>query len=152
MVFCHRRICCSDPLLPPNLLFGPPFTAESVVVRLRFRRTCRRFCSTNRLSVTPYRERFNSVSLSSLDDVFFLGETLPRRPATTTQADIARVIRAAKQEGAPAVEVCVGGEVRIVIPLLDKQCADSLRTFLADRMRTLPAPENPLADSTEIVL
>jgi hypothetical protein len=33
---------------------------------------------------------------------------MPRRPAQITQADIARVIRAAKQEGAREVEVRVG--------------------------------------------
>ena len=33
---------------------------------------------------------------------------MPRRPATITQADVARVIRAAKQEGAAEVEVRVG--------------------------------------------
>jgi hypothetical protein len=74
---------------------------------------------------------------------------MPRRPAQTTQAEIARVIRAAKQEGAPAVEVRVG-EVRVVIPLFDKQCADSLRTLLADSMRALP--QNALADSDEVIL
>ena len=33
---------------------------------------------------------------------------MSRRPATITQADIARVIRAAKQAGASEVEVCIG--------------------------------------------
>jgi ATP phosphoribosyltransferase regulatory subunit HisZ len=33
---------------------------------------------------------------------------MPRRPATITQADIARAIRAAKQAGAAEVEVRVG--------------------------------------------
>jgi hypothetical protein len=33
---------------------------------------------------------------------------MPRRPATITQADVARVIRAAKQAGAAEVEVRVG--------------------------------------------
>jgi hypothetical protein len=36
-------------------------------------------------------------------------ETMPRRPAHITQADVARVIRAAKQEGVREVEVRVGG-------------------------------------------
>jgi hypothetical protein len=35
-------------------------------------------------------------------------ETMPRRPAHITQADVARVIRAAKQEGIREVEVRVG--------------------------------------------
>jgi hypothetical protein len=34
---------------------------------------------------------------------------MPRRPAQITQADVARVIRAAKQEGVRQVEVRVGG-------------------------------------------
>jgi hypothetical protein len=33
---------------------------------------------------------------------------MPRRPASLTQADIARAIRAARQEGAAEVEVRVG--------------------------------------------
>ena len=33
---------------------------------------------------------------------------MPRRPATVTQADVARAIRAAKQAGAAEVEVRVG--------------------------------------------
>ena len=43
-------------------------------------------------------------------------EVMPRRPATVTQADIARVIRAAKQAGAAEVEVLPDG--RVVIRLL----------------------------------
>jgi len=34
---------------------------------------------------------------------------MPRRPAHITQADVARVIRAAKQEGVHEIEVRVGG-------------------------------------------
>ena len=34
---------------------------------------------------------------------------MPRRPAHITQADVARVIRAAKQEGVREIEVRVGG-------------------------------------------
>jgi hypothetical protein len=40
---------------------------------------------------------------------------MPRRPATITQADIARVIRAARQEGAVEVEVRVGDQASILI-------------------------------------
>ena len=36
------------------------------------------------------------------------GKTMPRRPAHITQADVARVIRAAKQEGVREIEVRVG--------------------------------------------
>jgi hypothetical protein len=38
----------------------------------------------------------------------------PRRPATITQADVARVIRAAKQAGAAEVEVRVGDTLIVV--------------------------------------
>jgi hypothetical protein len=44
---------------------------------------------------------------------------MPRTPAKITQADVARIIRAAKQEGAPGVEITVGGTV-IWVPLSDK--------------------------------
>jgi hypothetical protein len=39
---------------------------------------------------------------------------MPRRPATITQADIARAIRAAKQAGAAEVEVRVGDATIVV--------------------------------------
>ena len=42
---------------------------------------------------------------------------MPRRPATITQADIARAVRAAKQTGAAEVEVRVGEQSSIVIRL-----------------------------------
>jgi hypothetical protein len=42
---------------------------------------------------------------------------MPRRPATITQADIARVIRAAKQAGAKEVEVRVGDSSSIIVRL-----------------------------------
>jgi DNA-binding transcriptional regulator LsrR (DeoR family) len=40
---------------------------------------------------------------------------MPRRPATITQADVARVIRAARQEGAVEVEVRVGDQASFLI-------------------------------------
>jgi hypothetical protein len=40
---------------------------------------------------------------------------MSRRPATLTQADIARAIRAAKQAGAAEVEVRVGEQSWIII-------------------------------------
>jgi hypothetical protein len=40
---------------------------------------------------------------------------MSRRPASITQADVARIIRAAKQAGAPAVEITPGGTIRIVL-------------------------------------
>jgi hypothetical protein len=42
---------------------------------------------------------------------------MPRRPATITQADVARAIRAAKQEGATEVEIRVDGKSSLVIML-----------------------------------
>jgi len=42
---------------------------------------------------------------------------MPRRAAAITQADVARAIRAAKQEGAAEVEVRVGEKSCIVIRL-----------------------------------
>jgi hypothetical protein len=42
---------------------------------------------------------------------------MSRRPAAITQADVARVIRAAKQTGAVAVEVRIGAQSSIVIRL-----------------------------------
>jgi hypothetical protein len=39
---------------------------------------------------------------------------MSRRPATITQADVARVIRAAKQAGAAEVEVRIGETVIVV--------------------------------------
>lgn len=43
---------------------------------------------------------------------------MARRPATVTQADIARALRAARQAGAAEVEVRVGEQARIIIRLL----------------------------------
>jgi 2-iminoacetate synthase ThiH len=43
---------------------------------------------------------------------------MPRRAAAITQADVARVIRAAKQAGASEVVVQVGDKSKIVIRLL----------------------------------
>ena len=40
---------------------------------------------------------------------------MPRRPATVTQADVARTIRAAKQAGAERVEVHPGGTISVVL-------------------------------------
>jgi hypothetical protein len=59
---------------------------------------------------------------------------MPRRPAQITQADIARVIRAAKQAGAAEVVVRVGDQSIIV------------------RLAPSTAPETPLAPAEEIVL
>jgi hypothetical protein len=42
---------------------------------------------------------------------------MPRRPASITQADVARVIRAAKQAGAAEVEVRLGDGAQIVVRL-----------------------------------
>jgi hypothetical protein len=53
---------------------------------------------------------------------------MARRPATVTQADIARVIRAAKQAGAAEVVVKVG-EASITVRL--EQSTENNRTTLA---------------------
>jgi hypothetical protein len=44
-----------------------------------------------------------------------LGLTVPRRPSTLTQADVARAIRAAKQTGADGVELRPDGTILIVL-------------------------------------
>ena len=54
-----------------------------------------------------------------------LPATMPRRPAQFTQADVARVIRAAKQEGVREVEVRVGG-ASIVMRLPPSTDADEM--------------------------
>jgi hypothetical protein len=51
---------------------------------------------------------------------------MPRRPASITQADVARVIRAAKQEGAAEVEVRVGDQVSILIRVAPSTKSDPL--------------------------
>lgn len=42
---------------------------------------------------------------------------MPRRPAVITQADVARIIRAARQEGAAEIIVRVGDQAAITIRL-----------------------------------
>jgi hypothetical protein len=59
---------------------------------------------------------------------------MPRRPAQMTQADIARVIRAAKQAGAAEVVIKVGDQSLIV------------------RLTPSTGVEVPLAPAEEIVL
>jgi hypothetical protein len=59
---------------------------------------------------------------------------MPRRPAQITQADVARVIRAAKQAGASEVVVKVGDQSLIV------------------RLTPSTGVEVPLAPAEEIVL
>jgi 2-iminoacetate synthase ThiH len=60
---------------------------------------------------------------------------MSRRPATFTQADIARAIRAAKQAGAAEVVVQVGADTRIVV-----------------RINSTGDQAAPLAPADEIVL
>ena len=59
---------------------------------------------------------------------------MPRRPATITQADVARAIRAAKQAGAAEVEVRVGNSSIVV------------------RIAPSTGAENPLETASGIVL
>jgi hypothetical protein len=49
---------------------------------------------------------------------------MSRRPATITQADVARIVRAAKQAGAAEVEVRVG-EATIVVRLASSTGAET---------------------------
>ena len=51
---------------------------------------------------------------------------MPRRPATITQADVARAIRAAKQEGAAEVEVRLGDRASILIRIAPSTKSDPL--------------------------
>jgi len=61
---------------------------------------------------------------------------MARRPASITQADVARATRAAKQAGAAEVELRItGDDVRIVI-----------------RLESSTGGARPLEDSAEIVL
>jgi hypothetical protein len=58
---------------------------------------------------------------------------MSRRPATITQADIARIVRAAKQAGAAEVEVRVG-EATIVVRLASSTGAE---TSLEERRKVI---------------
>lgn len=60
---------------------------------------------------------------------------MSRRRAEITQADIARVIRAAKQAGAAEVEVVVNGDSKIIV-----------------RLKSSTPEETTLAPEREIVL
>ena len=51
---------------------------------------------------------------------------MPRRPATIIQADVARVIRAATQEGAAEVEVRLGNRASILIRIAPSTKSDPL--------------------------
>ena len=70
---------------------------------------------------------------------------MARRPASLTQADIARVIRAAKQTGAVEVEVRVEGGSRIVIRLVpstggDRPTLHNQRKSSCDGRHAPPSP------------
>jgi hypothetical protein len=56
---------------------------------------------------------------------------MPRRPAQITQADIARVIRAAMQPGAPEVLVPVG-EQRVIVRLTPSMDGDNPKRQKSD--------------------
>jgi hypothetical protein len=56
---------------------------------------------------------------------------MTNRPARITQAEIERAIRAAKKAGLPEIEIKIGDEASIRIPLV---------------------PDKPVAESKEIVL
>jgi hypothetical protein len=54
---------------------------------------------------------------------------MSRRPATITQTDIARVIRAAKQAGASEVVVHIGAQANFVIRLAPSTRQDEIVEF-----------------------
>jgi hypothetical protein len=60
---------------------------------------------------------------------------MPRRPATITQADVARAIRAARQAGGGKIEIHPDGTITILVPT-----------------ESTVAPEPPLDRQREIVL
>jgi hypothetical protein len=65
---------------------------------------------------------------------------MPRRPAQITQADVARVIRAAKQSGANEVVVSIGKQslvVRLAPSIVSKQLEqdDQANNHAADEWR-----------------
>lgn len=62
---------------------------------------------------------------------------MSRRPALITQAEVARAIRAAKAEGAAAVEIERDGTIRVI---------------LVSRPSPSTAPAEPVDDGGEIVL
>ena len=49
---------------------------------------------------------------------------MSRRPANITQADVARIIRAAKQAGASEVEVKLGNQSSVIVRLSSSTAAD----------------------------
>ena len=69
---------------------------------------------------------------------------MPRRPATILQADIARVIRAAKQVGAPAIAVYMRDGTIITVPLSPNAVGPPTPLRLLE--------ENKHLDDDEIVL
>jgi hypothetical protein len=56
---------------------------------------------------------------------------MPRRRATITQAEVARVIRAAKQEGATAIEVRPDGAILVRLTESASGPVDSASQFAA---------------------
>jgi hypothetical protein len=64
---------------------------------------------------------------------------MPRRAASVTQADVARVIRAAKHAGASVVEVRPNGTIAIILPP-------------QPTLTSSEAPERPVDGEPEIVL
>ena len=57
---------------------------------------------------------------------------MPRRPASLTQADIARAIRAAKQEGASEIEVRVVGDKAAIVIKLGPLSTGSVHSVLEE--------------------
>jgi hypothetical protein len=88
----------------------------------------------------PKRRKIGLLPHGAVAPLYF-GNGMPRRPASITQADVARCARAAKQAGAAEVEVnfAVG---TILIRML------STATATAPSLE----PPDPVDDSGEIVL
>lgn len=63
---------------------------------------------------------------------------MPRRPATVLQADVARVIRAARQAGARSVEIAIGGAVAVI--RLDEAPPPPLAPRAGDTVDDAPLP------------
>jgi hypothetical protein len=89
------------------------------------------FASENGVGFIPGAEK---RVVRSYNPPILLSHYMPRRPASLTQADIARVIRAAKQAGATEVVIKVG-EQSLIVRLAPSTGAD---------MPLAPAEEIPL--------
>lgn len=77
---------------------------------------------------------------------------MPRRPASITQADVARAIRAAKQAGAREVEVRVQDKAVIVIRIGESTDPLEREAEVVLRWRRCPAPARPTSTGRRPVM